>query len=102
MHWRAMRAQATPASQNKPAEIRVSRQIADVLLDKRRVDHDLLAGAVSLRDLLRARTRNLEEERARELVLRLWTPFGRPAKERTIPLTHDTDFQDESKPIERR
>ena len=61
-----------------------------------------LVGMVSLRDLLRARTRNLEEERARERVLRLWTPFGRQARERTIPLTQDSDFQDEMRPTEKR
>jgi len=61
-----------------------------------------LVGMVSLRDLLRARTRNLDEERARERVLRLWTPFGRQARERMIPFTRDSDFQNEAKPIERR
>jgi chloride channel protein, CIC family len=36
-----------------------------------------LAGIVSLQDLLRARTRNLAEERDRERVLRIRLPFGR-------------------------
>jgi CBS domain-containing protein len=36
-----------------------------------------LVGMVSLNDLLRARTRSLEEERRRERVLRLRIPFGR-------------------------
>jgi CBS domain-containing protein len=34
-----------------------------------------LMGIVSLRDLLRARTRSLEEERRRERVLRIHLPF---------------------------
>jgi hypothetical protein len=33
-------------------------------------------GMISLSDLLRARTRDLEEERRRERVLRLRVPFG--------------------------
>jgi chloride channel protein, CIC family len=37
-----------------------------------------LAGMISLRNLLRARVRNLHEERQRERVLRLRLPFGRP------------------------
>jgi len=37
-----------------------------------------LVGMVSLTDLLRARTRSLEEERHRERVLRVRLPFGRP------------------------
>jgi CIC family chloride channel protein len=40
-------------------------------------DEKHLLGMVSLDDLLRARTRNLEEERARERVLRLRTPLKR-------------------------
>ncbi len=35
-----------------------------------------LVGMVSLKDLLRARTRNLEEERRRERLLRIHFPFG--------------------------
>jgi len=41
------------------------------------VDGKKLVGMVSLNDLLRARTRSLEEERRRERVLRLRIPFGR-------------------------
>jgi H+/Cl- antiporter ClcA len=44
-------------------------------------DGRTLAGMVSLSDLLRARTRSLEEERLRERVLRLRVPFGRQAGE---------------------
>ncbi|MGA2832407.1 MAG: chloride channel protein [Terracidiphilus sp.] len=39
-----------------------------------------IAGMVALGDLLQARTRNLEDERARERVLRIRMPFGRPKK----------------------
>ena len=39
-------------------------------------DDRRLVGMVSLQDLLRARTRNLEEERRRERVLRIHFPFG--------------------------
>jgi chloride channel protein, CIC family len=35
-----------------------------------------VVGMISLADLLRARTRDLEEERKRERVLRLRLPFG--------------------------
>jgi CIC family chloride channel protein len=45
-----------------------------------RDDQRCLVGMVSLEDLLRARGRNLEEERARERVLRLRLPIGRDAK----------------------
>jgi chloride channel protein, CIC family len=47
------------------------------------VDRDSrkLVGMVSLNDLLRARTRSLEEERQRERVLRIHLPFrSRPLK----------------------
>jgi len=40
-----------------------------------------LLGMVALEDLLRARTRDLEEERRRERVLRIHRPFGRRAPE---------------------
>ena len=46
-----------------------------------------LVGMISLEDLLRARTRNLEEERARERVLRLrmpFTPSARKSEKSTI------------------
>ena len=39
-------------------------------------ENEHLVGMVSLDDLLQARTRNLQEERARERVLRLRTPIG--------------------------
>ena len=42
-----------------------------------REDTRKLVGMVSLTDLLRARTRSLEEERHRERVLRIRLPFGR-------------------------
>jgi H+/Cl- antiporter ClcA/predicted transcriptional regulator len=44
-----------------------------------------IVGMVSLNDLLRARTRNLDEERARERVLRIRMPFG-----------HERPLRDES------
>ena len=50
-----------------------------------------IVGMVALNDLLRARSKNLEDERARERVLRLRMPFGRP-KERAIPLTEEASF----------
>jgi CBS domain-containing protein len=40
-----------------------------------------LVSMVALEDLLRARTRDLEEERRRERVLRIHRPFGRRAPE---------------------
>jgi chloride channel protein, CIC family len=55
-----------------------------------------IVGMVALNDLLRARTKTLEDERARERVLRIRMPFGRETKERTIPLTHQTDFSNGS------
>ncbi|HYK35349.1 chloride channel protein [Alloacidobacterium sp.] len=45
-----------------------------------------IVGMVSLTDLLRARSRNLEDERAREQVLRIRLPFGRA--ERAGQLAH--------------
>ena len=51
-----------------------------------------IVGMVALNDLLHARTRNLEDERARERVLRIRMPFGRQTEERKIPLTEGTDF----------
>jgi chloride channel protein, CIC family len=53
-----------------------------------------LLGMVSLRDLLHARSKNLEDERARERVLRIRMPFGRKVIERNIPLTENSDFND--------
>ncbi|MGH9668175.1 MAG: CBS domain-containing protein, partial [Bryobacteraceae bacterium] len=51
-----------------------------------------LLGMISLHDLLRARTRNLADERARERVLRIRMPFGRRTKSSKIPLTEGSDF----------
>ena len=56
-----------------------------------------IVGMVALNDLLHARTRNLEDERARERVLRIRMPFGRQAKERKITLTKGSDFRNGSK-----
>lgn len=49
-----------------------------------REDPRCLLGMVSLEDLLRARGRNLEEERARERVLRLRLPIGRSEERATL------------------
>jgi CBS domain-containing protein len=46
-----------------------------------------LHGMVSLRDLLRARVRNLEEERRRERILRLRVPFVLPREAESNALT---------------
>ncbi len=51
-----------------------------------------IVGMVSLYDLLHARARNLEDERARERVLRIRMPFGRRAKESQTKLTEGSDF----------
>jgi chloride channel protein, CIC family len=51
-----------------------------------------LVGMVSLYDLLHARTRNLEDERARERVLRIRMPFTRQGKSSKVPLTEGSDF----------
>jgi len=51
-----------------------------------------IVGMVALRDLLRARSKNLEDERARERVLRIRMPFGKQASERKIPLTQNANF----------
>jgi CBS domain containing-hemolysin-like protein len=56
-----------------------------------------IVGMVALNDLLRARTKNLEDERARERVLRIRMPFGRQEEERTIALTEGSDFRNGSK-----
>lgn len=45
-----------------------------------------LLGMVSLRDLLRARVRNLDEERRRERILRLRVPFVLPRENESRPL----------------
>ena len=55
-----------------------------------------LVGMVSLKDLLHARTRALEDERARERVLRIRMPFGRRREEEKVALTEKADFADVS------
>jgi chloride channel protein, CIC family len=55
-----------------------------------------IVGMVALSDLLQARTRNLEDERARERVLRIRMPFGRQAKVREVALTEGSDFRNGS------
>jgi CIC family chloride channel protein len=51
-----------------------------------------IVGMVALKDLLQARTRSLEDERARERVLRIRMPFARKREEQRIPLTENADF----------
>jgi CIC family chloride channel protein len=51
-----------------------------------------LQGMVGLNELLRARGRNLEEERARERVLRLRMPIGRRPKQQNITVTESSDI----------
>ena len=51
-----------------------------------------IVGMVALKDLLLARTRSLEDERARQRVLRIRMPFGRMREEEKVELTRDTDF----------
>jgi chloride channel protein, CIC family len=55
-----------------------------------------IVGIVSLNDLLHARTRNLEDERTRERVLRIRMPFGRHAEESQTKLTDGADFPEGS------
>jgi chloride channel protein, CIC family len=52
-----------------------------------------LVGMVSLDDLLRARSRNLEEERSRERVLRLRMPLGRQWKSEKVAVTEESDLK---------
>jgi H+/Cl- antiporter ClcA/predicted transcriptional regulator len=52
-----------------------------------------LLGMISLNDLLRARTRNLADERARERVLRIRMPFGRRTQPSKVVLTEGSDFR---------
>ena len=54
-------------------------------------DDKRLLGMVSLHDLLLARSRNLEEERARERVLRLRMPLARRSKAEKITVTESPD-----------
>lgn len=55
-------------------------------------ENEKIVGMVSLNDLLQARTRNLEDERARERVLRIRMPFGRRVKLTQTKLTEGSDF----------
>jgi CBS domain-containing protein len=59
-------------------------------------DETRLLGMVSLDDLLRARGRNLEEERARERVLRLRMPLGRQSGTTKVPVTEGSDVTEHS------
>jgi len=52
-----------------------------------------LVGMVSLDDLLRARSRNLEEERSRERVLRLRMPLRRQSKSDGITVAEGSDLK---------
>ena len=57
------------------------------------VGNGKIVGMVALSDLLRARSKNMEDERARERVLRIRMPFGRRVIEEDIPLTQGSDFK---------
>ena len=57
-----------------------------------------IVGMVGLNDLLHARTKNLDNERARERVLRIRMPFGPRARERKIALTEEADFREGAGP----
>jgi len=61
------------------------------------LDDGKIVGMVALNDLLHPRTRNLEDERARERVLRIRMPFGRQTKEQKITLTEGSDFRNGSR-----
>ena len=52
-----------------------------------------LAGMIALDDLLRARTRSLEEERHRERVLRIHLPFGRGRALEASNAVHDRSLE---------
>jgi len=65
------------AEAGEPLRVVVHRMADTGLTRMPVVDGKKLVGMVSLNDLLRARTRSLEEERRRERVLRLRIPFGR-------------------------
>jgi chloride channel protein, CIC family len=52
-----------------------------------------LLGMVSLDDLLRARSRNLEEERSRERVLRLRMPLRRQSKSEKIAVSEESGLE---------
>lgn len=59
-------------------------------------DDGKIVGMVALNDLLHARVKNLEDERARERVLRIRMPFGGRTTERKIALTEGSDFRNGS------
>lgn len=52
-----------------------------------------IVGMVALNDLLRARTKSLEDERARERVLRIRMPFGATQKSENRGMTEEADLQ---------
>jgi CBS domain-containing protein len=69
---------------DEPLRVVVNRMAETGLTRMPVVDRSgVLAGMVSLEDLLYARSHNLQEERRRERVLRLRLPFGRVAKEQS-------------------
>jgi CBS domain-containing protein len=61
-----------------------------------------IVGMVSLKDLLMARSRNLDDERARQRVLRIRMPFGRQRPEEKVPLTEENDFPSEVREEQRQ
>jgi H+/Cl- antiporter ClcA len=65
------------AEAGEPLRVVVHRMAETGLTRMPVLENGKLVGMVSLNDLLRARTRSLEEERRRERVLRLRIPFGR-------------------------
>ena len=68
---------------NEPLRVVVMRMAETGLTRLPVIEQDTgrLSGMVSLRDLLMARVRNLNEERDRERVLKLRLPFGREQDE---------------------
>jgi chloride channel protein, CIC family len=77
-----LRPKLTVAYPDEPLRVVVNRMAETNLTRFPVVERDSgnkLAGIVSLEDLLHARTRNLDEERTRERVLRIRLPFGRAA-----------------------
>ncbi len=76
------------ARTDEPLRIVVYRMVETGLTRFPVVDPDnekRLLGMVSLQDLLHARSRNLEEERARERVLRLRVPLARRSRNEELP-----------------
>jgi CIC family chloride channel protein len=92
MSWRCERlrdiaSEATVAFPDEPLRVVVYRMVESgftrlPVVD--REDEKRLQGMVSLEDLLRARGRNLEEERTRERILRLRMPLGRRAEAENV------------------